>query len=243
VSLGGDFKIDLSTASDDTQLSCGAAGGRDVFFELNLPSAEVVYVDTYGGANDLSYTDHPSVIGLRRGSCVSAGMELACQRANCDATHSVMAKSLEAGTYCLIVDQDGPRSQGHTVITVRRGGRAGLEIPVASGSYSGNTCNQSDLSTGCGTGSAPDVAYFFARCATSFDLSASTCNNGTDFPSAVSIRQGSALDDALVCDGSACALGGTGTTKIYAPALCWIIVDGYTAGACGNYAVTVNLSQ
>ena len=37
---------DLTNAHDDIAVSCGGAGGRDLFYELVVPTQQVVYVDT-----------------------------------------------------------------------------------------------------------------------------------------------------------------------------------------------------
>ncbi|HEY0251632.1 MAG TPA: hypothetical protein VGC41_08900, partial [Kofleriaceae bacterium] len=49
ISAGGVFVANLNNAADDApQNSCGGDGGKDVFYEITLPGAEVVYFDSFG---------------------------------------------------------------------------------------------------------------------------------------------------------------------------------------------------
>jgi hypothetical protein len=238
ISVGGEFTGELGEARDDALASCGAPGGRDLFYEFTLPAEEVIYVDTYGPRD----TDFRSVLSIRDGGCEAPGDERACDRTLCTDGQSLIAAQLPAGRYCLLVDQaDGGEVGGHLDLTFIRGGRTGTRLPSGPSGQTGDTCGAPDLSqSGCGAPDAPDHAFYFTACDATLNTTASTCN-GTSFPSALAYRQASSLSPDVQCGDAADCPGNMVGYTDSGPGLFWLIVDGDTAGACGAYTLSVQV--
>ena len=247
ISAGGTFTVDLAAAHDDNwaastaQLDCGNQGGRDVFYTFTLPAEEVVYFDSFG-------SDFDSVIRVFAGACTSIGATLACADDACGQTRSQGAVDLAAGTYCLVVDQfSSTTTAGAATLTFKRGGRAGVSIPSASGSFSGTTTGKTDLSTAsCEANShQPEVAHFFTSCPGSQTIGANTCT-GTAFDSVLYLRTGAATAGDVACsdDQSGCGNGlqskFTGIA-VTGAGLQWLIVDGFGLTGNGAYTLTYTI--
>jgi hypothetical protein len=215
-------------------------GGRDVFYQFTLPAEEVVYWDTFGSNFD-------SVVRVFAGACSGIGATQACNDDQCSTTRSQGAVNLQAGTYCLVVDQfSGSTTAGMSSLVFRRGGRTGVGIAAASGTQTGTTAGKVNQSTaGCEPQTAqPDVGYFFLSCPNrNYSVSANTCS-GTAFDSVIYLRTGKANTADIACsdDSSGCGSSGlqsriTGAT-VSGANLQWLIVDGYGTTGNGNYSLT-----
>ena len=243
VSNGGQFTADLVAAHDDNWTSgtdCGIQGGRDVFYQLTLPAAEVVYFDTFGSTFD-------SVLRIYAGSCASLGAIQACGDDACAQQRTQLARELAAGTYCIVADQySSTVTAGALVLNVKRGGRAGSQVS-GSGSVSGTTTGKTNLSTAsCEANTTqPDVSYFFLSCpSVTTTVAANTCS-GTAFDAVMYVKAGVATSADVACsdDVSGCGNGLqpkiTGAT-VSGANINWIIVDGF--GQTGNGAYTLTYS-
>jgi hypothetical protein len=239
ISAGGTFTVDLAAAHNDhTVGTCGVVngGGRDVYYRFTLPAAEVVYADTFGSTYD-------TVLRLYSGSCTGLDDQQVCADDICSGRQSQLAMQLPAGSYCLIVDQYyATETAGATVLNFTRGGRTGTAIAAGSGSRSGDTCGDADVtSPGCRTSTAGDEAYYFTTCpADSRLVDANTCTAGYD--SVIYLRSGNAGNADVRCDDDSC--GSLHSQFVDAPisgaGLHWLIVDGYQA-SCGTYTLSYSM--
>ncbi len=244
ISNGGTFTVDLAAANNDQDnggLSCGIAGGRDVFYKFTLPAAEVVYADTFGSNFD-------SVIRIYPGLCTAAAPTPTCFDDQCTVLQSQGAVQLTAGSYCLVVDQfSSAQTTGALILNFARGGRPGTAIAAASGSQTGTSCIGTNATTGTcqPTSTAADAGYYFLTCpATTKTVAASTCT-GTAHDSVVYLRKAGAAGD-LACSDDAAGCGNglqssfTGGSAV-GPGLFWLIVDGYQA-QCGPFTLTYTIN-
>jgi hypothetical protein len=245
ISAGGTFTADLTAAHDDnwaasTQFDCGNQGGRDVFYQFTLPAEEVVYWDTFGSSFD-------SVVRVFAGACSGIGATYSCTDDACSTTRSQGAINLQAGTYCLVVDQFSSNvTAGAASLVFRRGGRSGIGIVAASGTQTGTTAGRTNQSTAsCESNTnQPDVGYFFLSCPSrTYTVSANTCT-GTAFDTVLYIRSGRATTADVACsdDVSGCGSSGfqsriTGAT-VSGANLQWLIVDGFGTSGNGSYTLT-----
>ncbi|HVK76559.1 MAG TPA: MopE-related protein [Kofleriaceae bacterium] len=250
ISAGGTFTVDLAAARDDDASSatgCGSTGGRDVFYQLTLPAAEVVYLDTFGSSYD-------TVIRVYAGTCSArAGTPICDDDAGvCAGAQSQLATQLAAGTWCVVVDQySSTQTTGATTLTVVRGGRTGTAIAAGSGTRTGTTCGAANTWTpGCQSSStAGDQAYFFTVCPSETrTVAASTCTTATSWDSVVYLRKtGTASDLGCNDDGpSGCGtvapirLSSFTGASAAGPGLFWLVVDGFLS-TCGAYTLTYTM--
>ena len=243
IAITGSGRIDasLANAHDDITASCGTAGGRDLFYELVVPTAQVVYVDTVSSAFD-------GVLSIYAGPCSTQPAQLACSDDPCTGSrHAQLARSLTAGTHCLVVDEGtiGDGSPDDVVLDVVFAGRDGVELAGAGPwTVTGNTCTGSDLSDpGCeldapNPGSAKDLMYWFTVCPGTHMVKASTCAS-VGYDSIVSLRSDSG---ELACRDDGCAnpasSGSSLVSSTTGNGLMMVVVDGW-GGACGPFSLTV----
>ena len=245
ITNGGVFTVDLTAASNDQDnngISCGVAGGRDVYYRFTLPAAEVVYVDTFGSSFD-------SVVRIYPGLCTAVPAAPTCFDDQCGGRQTQGAVALAAGSYCLVVDQySSAQTTGALVLTFTRGGRTGTAISAASGSQTATSCSGTNgsLSTCQVTSTAPDAGYFFLGCpAVTKVVGANTCT-GTAFDSVVYLRKAGAAGD-LACSDDVVGCGGGLQSSSFTAAsavgagLFWLIVDGYQA-QCGPFTLNYTIN-
>ncbi len=245
ISNGGTFTVDLGAANNDQDsggLSCGIAGGRDVYYRFTLPAAEVVYYDTFGSSFD-------SVVRIYPGACTAPPPAPTCADDQCGGRQTQGATALAAGTYCLVVDQySSAQTTGALVLTFTRGGRTGTSIAAVSGSQTGTSCSGTSggTSTCQPTSTAHDTAYHFLVCpATTRTVGASTCT-GTAFDSIIYLRKAGAVGD-LRCNDDTTGCGTAGLQSSFTggsavgPGLFWLVVDGYL-DYCGNFTLNYTIN-
>jgi hypothetical protein len=244
ITTGGTFTVDLSAARDDQAnngISCGIAGGRDVFYRFTLPAPEVVYVDTFGSSFD-------TVVRVFPGNCTAPPATQSCFDDQCGGQQTQGALPLAAGSYCLVVDQySSAQNTGALVLTFTRGGRTGTAIAPVAGTQTGTSCSGASASTGaCQPSSiAHDTAYYFLTCpATTKTVGASTCT-GTAFDSVVYLRKAGVAGE-LACNDDTTGCGNglqssfTGGSAV-GPGMFWLTVDGYLA-QCGPFTLTYTIN-
>jgi hypothetical protein len=234
VSGGGTFTADVRFAHDDDDGNggCGAAGGRDVFYQLTVNATEVVYLETFG-------SDYDTVVRGYSGDCVAAaGSDPAtCSDDSCGGRQTFGAEQLAPGTYCIVIDQNGTAdTDGQLAMRVVRTGRPGSELPDTSGQLDGTTTGAQNLMMPECEGDesqAADVGYWFLVCpGDTWRVQADTCTN-TMYDSWLVIRHEdgaggdngelACLDDSCGFDGKQVEVEAT-TTDV---GLHWIIVDGW----------------
>jgi hypothetical protein len=245
LTTAGTFTADLTYANDNASGTCGSTGGRDVFYQLTLAAAEVVYIDTFGSNFD-------TVIKIENGACTTAGAQNACVNNSCSVTQTQYAAQLAAGTYCIVIDQASSAvTNGALTMSFVRGGRTGTSVALGSQTLSGTTVGQPNVTNAsCNTSTAGDTAYWFTVCPETRTSNANTCstlpNPGWD--SMLYFRKGNAASPALdVCDDDGCTTMSTSSlysrlpdTSLVGPGLFWLIVDGYSTST-GAYTLQVTL--
>jgi hypothetical protein len=232
VSAGGTFSWDPTSATNDFASPCASSAGPDVFFKITLAAAEVIYLDTFTSSAD-------SVIAVYTGDCSPIGTAEACVDNSCGTLQSHGAWNLGAGTHCIVVDQVGSSGGTMALLRVTRGNRAGDPLNGASGSVSGNTCNDdnSNNSDSCGNEPAEDHHYFVAACPGSKELHLETCTGAT-WDTVLQIRNNA--NSSLGCNDDSCpGYQSTLTRTITGPGLYWAIVDGWEE--CGSYTMVYSL--
>jgi hypothetical protein len=230
---------DLASAHDDVAVSCGGAGGRDLYYQLVVPTAQVVYLDT-----SLSTAD--TAVALYAGPCLATQTETTCSNDPCaGATYSIIARNLAAGTYCVVVDE--ATVTGTAVrLDVFFADREGTEL-TGTPPYvvSGDTCTGTDVTdppcegTPTNAGASKDQMYWYTKCAGTTTPIASTCDDAA-YDSILTIR-GRAT--TTFCEDDGCGLFSTAsyveaTAGIGGPTLVQVTVDGYDTD-CGTYTLTV----
>jgi hypothetical protein len=255
VSAGGTFTASIADATDDApQNGCGGDGGRDVFYTVTLPGAEVLYLDTFGSNFGTSVRVFPGK------PCTALAGNPVCQHQACAGQQSQLALQLPAGTSCIVVDQHAGDTHGALTLVVKRGGRTGMRLPTGMQALATDTCtgtNASSSPAGCSmndTNTAKDLGFYFTACPNEIlHLDATTCADATQthFDTVLYLRPvgGAALacnDDDNQCaarterpnnpDGSS-----LGAIAAAGPDLFWLTVDGYD-GACGGVQLVTNLN-
>jgi hypothetical protein len=245
ISASGTFAADVRFANDNVAPTCQTAtGGRDVFYQFTLSTAQIVYVDTFG-------SNYDTVLRLENGTCSANAAQSQCVNNSCSGTLSQLAVSLTAGTYCLAVDQASSSvTAGTLAMSFVFGGRTGTPLATGTGlTVSGNTCGSTNVTNpACATSTAPDVAYWFTLCpSTSRTLAAETCNAATSWDTMLSARQSSGVTGGeLACNddmGGACPSNQVASEislALSGPGLFWMIVDGFST-SCGAYTVDYSL--
>lgn len=233
ITAGGTFTFDITGATDNYASTCG--NGADVYFKLTLAAAEVIYLDTFGSAANAS-------VIIRPGTCTAfSGAPLACVADSCGGPQVQGAWNLAAGDYCVIVDHPGTAT-GMQMLTVTRGGRAGDPLTGASGTVTGDTCDDDNSNNAfCGCEPAEDHHYFFTVCpATTVNANLSTCGGAT-WDTVLQLRRSNNMTiDCEDDDESAtCEYQSDITASIDTPGLYWAIVDGCTD--CGPYTLTYSI--
>lgn len=246
-----DVTVDLTTASDDLQLSCNtAANSGDAVYELTLTEASDVFISaTATGAVD-------PVLALRRSPCASGG-EVTCFDVGSGPAETLVARNLAAGTYYVIVERYG--ATGGTV-TVRATLTAPSPPPpndtcaapraitFPSGATSTTFTVDTSLATDSTAGScntepnSPEVVYSLTLTASRL-VTVSAIANGSSATDAVVYLRGTACDETgteLACD-DALPPGPDGFSLPLTAGTYFLFVEGFGPGGAGPTDVTVTL--
>jgi cysteine-rich repeat protein len=231
-------------AGAELDASCGAAGGKDVFYSFTLAARSRFTASTAGSLFD-------TVLHLRQSSDCTTFTQVACNGGSGGSGTAALDVMLNAGTYYLVVDGNGVGASGPytltTAITAAPSndacGAGGPTAIGAGGVFTGTTAGAGDDFTGgCGDTGGADVVYSFTLAAPS-DVFITTV--GTAFDSVVYLRPGSCTatntgcqDDyrAPVSDDGVLIADNLGAGTYY------VIVDGKTASARGTYRLEVNIN-
>lgn len=234
VSRGGTFPLDFTGTQDDAASSC-ATGRPELFFELELEKAEVIYLDTFGSAVD-------TAIAVRAGECDEDGRETACVDDSCGGGQSQGAWGLTAGKHCILVEGPAASAGDPTgKLVVLRGKHPGDPLPMASGTVSGDSCqdDNSNDADSCGCEPAKDHHYFFTVCPQTSVLARFDTCNGANWDTVLQLRFGDG--DGLACDDDSCDdTSSVISQMVRGPGLFWAILDG--CEECGPYTMKYSLT-
>lgn len=256
VTAGGVFTADLLRATDlAPQVGCDDRGGVEVFYEVTLAKAEVYYLDTLGSTFDSVVRAYPG----KRCTQLGTGTGGTCNDDACAGAASQLAVSLPSGTSCIVVDRADMPTAANLALRVIPGGRDGLALGP---NVTGNTCtatNVWDPPSACAEPGAKDRGYFFTVCPDQdTTVDAKTCASTTsyDFDTVLYVqRAGSTTvlrcnDDDDTCpvrtnrtDGHPDGSILNRTVSSVTGNLFWLVIDGYDAGACGNYTLTNTITR
>jgi hypothetical protein len=238
---------DLTYAQDDQGPTpngngCGVAGGKDVFFEVDLTGADIWYFDTFG-------SNFPTVIRAYAGPCTGgpAPQGATCNITACNLQHSQLALSLGAGKSCIVVDQNGASANSSLHFHVEHAGRSGTRLGAGTATTTGTTCGFTNKSTGTCGGDGFDRMYFTLGCPTTTTmLTASTCDVGTTYDSVLYVLGPTSTELGCNDNDAACVAttsGGSTVTGIGLSGghLFQLVVDGAVTAGCGTYSLTTTL--
>lgn len=224
-----------TTTRDDVTSSCGAAGGKDLVFRIDVQQTELVYLSTFGSTV-------PTTLSLRAGSC--GGTETACVDDACSTQQEQWVGELQPGTYYAVVEAHGVTGPSTIQFKVQQAGCTGS--PITSGTtVHSTTTGRTNTYSACRGGAAPEEAWWFTTCPGTRSAVATTCAPGTVFDTVVSVLPGSCTAPSVACadDDPSCSSGSTRTTLNAVPVngdgLWFTIVDGYNAIDQGAYDLTV----
>jgi hypothetical protein len=236
VSAGGTFCNVLEPANDDHDPICAAMGGRDLYYQIDLPAPETVYLDTFGSSGPTSLT-------VRTGACDLAGPELTCNVSDCSQGVQRVA-TLMAGSHCLIVDEVAPGAfDDHVALRVVRLGDVAIEM--RSGVMNnGTTCGAGSdhASSYCGVSAGEDRAYHIAFCPGLIFTLALQMDSCT-FPgrAVLSVRDPVTATE-LGCENQPCASAPFATpASLAGPGPFVVVVD--SESGCGDFSVTGSLVE
>ncbi|WP_373048962.1 MXAN_6577-like cysteine-rich protein [Vulgatibacter sp.] len=227
----GTFTAAVGTATvDDVTSSCGAASGRDVIFQLDLPSEQLVYLSTFGSAVSTS-------LSVRTGSCT--GTESSCTDDACGTQQEQWVGVLPAGTHFVVVEAHGVTADTTVQIKVQTSSCSGAS-PIESGvQVSGDTTGGTNTRVACSGAAGPEDFWYFTTCPGTHTASATTCGATWDTVVAIgSTCTGSpvACNDDASC-GRASELTGV---PLVGDGLWFAIVDGFSSFHEGVYDLTVS---
>lgn len=258
VSAGGTFSEDISLAMNDApETGCGGDGGRDVFYAITLPTAEVVYFDTFGSSFGTSVRIYAGK------QCGQINGNPNCTHDSCGGAQAQIAMQLPPGTSCIVVDQHAGDTTSALTLNVKRGGRKGQPLQSGVQTTTGDTCTGTDADNvdttvngciGADDQAAKDLSYFFTVCPnTTTKLDASTCADATltHFDTIIYTHgwdkpQVACNDDTNTCTARPDRIDGhpdgsvLQNVPVAGPGAFWLVVDGY-ANACGGYQLVTNL--
>jgi hypothetical protein len=257
---------DTSTALHDLAPSCLSTTSPDLFYTFTLTQRELVYADTFGDAMHPAPT-YDTVLFFAS-SCTASmpataptGMNYCNDDASglgsectSNGNRSQVAAVLEPGTYYLVLSGFGGQSGTawinfqHLPLGNLPPRFVGPMSTTASYTFSGTTSGTGVLAPAamC-SASGPEVTFWWRHCSsfTRYNLTASTCNMGSNFDTVLYYRN--AYNPTDVCNddlGSGCRVSGTlstiytgvfsGMAGIHA-----VTVDGYATGSMGNYVLTL----
>lgn len=236
--------IELDASADRTQSSCAGAGARDVFVELDVPSPQLLFIDT-----PIANGTRP-ILALREGSC-PGGSELACSVASCGPIdYERLLVGVEAGRYCLVIEEATPGG-GSVQVRILPSGRFGRPLEgtsgiIPAGAPETSTCDQPpNPITSCGSSAgAPSAAFVLPLCPGGRPISVSVdpIEAPAMLDAVIALRQSTPTGTELVCKNDAVNQGAESIppSPIPGPDLYWIMVTG-TGPQCGPFDFTFNL--
>ena len=222
IALGESSSVDIRDATDDYTPSCGAAGGRDIFFQTTLTVPGRLYVDTFG-------TDFHVILAVHNGGCAALGAEISCGSDSCSAELQQFTEVLAPGTYCVIADQiDGSGTR-----LVVRSGLGPPSLLGQIGTNAGDSCDGDAWQAACSPADAPEQTWLLTSC-TPTTFTASTCVSDPAF-------DGDLEGHSLGLTEHACAAGCPAIQiPLAEPGAVWLVAEAADGAGCGPVSVEVS---
>lgn len=249
---GTDVTVDLSTADDDLQVSCNsAANSPEAVFAVTLSTTQDLVVTATGTG-----TLNPA-LALRRSPCAT-GAQLSCFNVGTTDSETLIARSLAAGTYYVIVERVGPAVGTVTV-------RATLSppspppandtcaAPRAITFPQGSTTTSFSIDTSLATDStsascntepnSPEAVYSLTLSSSRRVSVTATASAGTNTDAVLYLRS-AACDEAsgveVACNDAA-PPGPDSLSEVLAAGTYYLFVEGFGPAGAGPTDVTVTL--
>ncbi|HEY1557214.1 MAG TPA: hypothetical protein VGF94_20400 [Kofleriaceae bacterium] len=235
-------QLTFAGATNRSDSSC-AKGSRDVSFEITLPSAQTLAVDTPDAATGLA---------IYPGACPgTSGTDTYCAAGVCPgAAYNHGATQLDAGTYCIVVEQtEATMTATLRVFTVA----APAILPTRASPVTGiSTCGRTNdaPAASCISGAiASSLPFLVLRCPSSNQLvlqAAATPESTFHADLALSLFDPIAnAQVAGACDDNT-GVDGTETlpsTRVSSPGPYWLYIDNKASapGQCGKIDLTYSL--
>jgi hypothetical protein len=253
---GGSVMVDLSTATDDVQLSCDTAtSSPDVVYSVTLPTTADLVVTAAG-------TGAKPALALRSAPCLTSS-ELQCANAQTGGSETLRRRSLTAGTYFVVVENSGALTAA-TPITVKAVTSTPLppppndtcSAPRAIAFPAGSTVATFSVDTSAATDDyqsscnllpdSPEVVYSLTLgTRRTVTVTARSSPNAGSQPS-VSLRAGQCAGDADAGTLTELACSNTAPTNAFIqtldPGTYDLLVEAAGAQGAGPTDVTVSLS-
>ncbi len=224
IDRSGTFPFATCAATNDWGASCGGgAASPDLVYRLEVAVRSTVTLETTGSSFD-------TVLHLRSGaSC--PGTELACDDDGGAGSHSRIQRTLDPGTYWVVVDGSGSSSRGDGTLRVtiapvndECGGALPVTLSTGRTTVAGSTVAASDSAFGCG-GSAPDLWYRFTLSRTEV-VDINTFGSGYDTYLGLFTSCGSVSGSR--CNDDACSTSRSRVTAVLPPGTYYVKVDGFS---------------
>ena len=215
-------RSDSIEAATSTVGDCGTGG--EIWYAITLPSAAVLYVDTFGSTLDTK-------LSIRTG-CGSSALQ--CADDACGTSQEQLARKLPAGTHHIGVHATGAAS-GSVSLRWQTLSAVGDDTFIpGNGTYTGSTSGSSAYIACVGAG--PEDQLFFTVCPSrTASFWASACG-GASWDTVLSINTPAGW---TVCNDDFCGVQSEVSTSLPGPGVYGLVIDGYS-GSAGSYSVSVS---
>jgi hypothetical protein len=230
-SRGGDTLAGATANTTD----CGT--GVEVFYRVTAAAKSIVYLDTFG-------TGFDTRISYRGSACPGASTQ--CVDNSCATVQTQLAQVVNAGTHYFAIHTftssttPGPLALAYQIVPAAAGDNTAI---TGSGTYSGTTSGTGAVSALCAEGAgSPEDAFYWMQCpGVARSVTATTCDSGTFYDTALHIRGTAELacnDDDLSCFWDTFHSHVTASTS--GTGIFTVMVDGYSASSSGSYQLTIS---
>jgi hypothetical protein len=231
-------------AGNDNTYSCSGVtgGGPDVLYRLVLAARRVVTIDTLGTAFD-------ALLFLRSGSTCPGSSSVACDNDGAGGGQAMINRTLDAGTYWLILDGLGTEDRGAFQVNVAIApapvpandtcaGAATLTMSGSLATVAGDTSSAGDDNPGCAGSAGPDVWYTFSIPSGMDHVVYFDTVDGGAWDSVLHLRRGTCAASATVaCSDNACGGSRSQLTAVLSGGTYYLVVDGASAAASGAFTL------
>jgi len=235
---GGSTLGSTRGTADDYTTGCGGASKTDVVFVLRLTEDHDVGLNAFG--------DFPATIALRS-SCSDPAAELYCAEDN------LWARGLEAGTYYVIVEgasegnfdlsvELAPYTEVYNVPSTNDTCTSPYVLPPEGGLFIGSTTGMANnLTASCGSSSASPDAVFELTLA---ERKVVTVSTTTTYDGTLHMHSSPCVGGAEVaCNDDSPDTRHSRIAPTVNAGTYYIIVDGYSSSASGNYEMNVVITD
>jgi hypothetical protein len=230
-SRSGDTLVGATANTTD----CGS--GVDVFYRVTAATKSIVYLDTFG-------TGFDTRISYRGTACPGSSSQ--CIDDSCGTLQTQLAQVVSPGTHYFAIHTfvssttPGPLALAHQIVPAAAGDNIAI---TGSGTYSGSTSGAGSVSAACAGGAgSPEDAFYWMQCpGVARSITATTCNAGTFYDTALHIRGTSELacnDDDFGCSWDPYHSRVTASTS--GTGVFTVMVDGFSSSSSGSYQLTIS---